>query len=310
MEVKIIQILGITILLLRQFLIPVLLLYWLTRKSRSRVNLIFKLLTAWTFFIYIFFAGQWSFLPYILRYVFPLLLIALSLKQLLRIKHIVVLDQKKFSGWTKITLQFLWILWFGNNCIEVIRGFRTPEPGIRVSFPLKEGFVAHGGSSTIINYHHADSTAQQYALDISRLNTWGLRASGFFPENLDKYAIYRDTVFSPCDGIIVKTQDGLDNVPPGAEVKANPAGNHIVVQYKNSLIVMAHLQKHSLMVSTGAVVRKGQPLACVGNSGHTSEPHLHIHAVADTDTARILKGNGIPIYFDGKFLVRNDRVKQ
>lgn len=69
--------------------------------------------------------------------------------------------------------------------------------------------------------------------------------------------------------------------------------------------------KNSLIVSTGDIVKKGQPIARVGNSGRTTNPHLHIHAIAGTDTNKIIEGgNGIPIYFDGKFPVRNDRMKK
>ena len=67
----------------------------------------------------------------------------------------------------------------------------------------------------------------------------------------------------------------------------------------------------NIMVTTGDIVKKGQPIARVGNSGRTSNPHLHIHACSGTDTSKILHGgNGIPIYFDGKFPVRNDRIKR
>ena len=74
---------------------------------------------------------------------------------------------------------------------------------------------------------------------------------------------------------------------------------------------MAHMLKNSIMVSTGDIVKKGQPLARVGNSGRTTQPHLHIHAITGTDTSKIIQGgNGIPIYFEGKFPIRNDRLKK
>ena len=74
---------------------------------------------------------------------------------------------------------------------------------------------------------------------------------------------------------------------------------------------MAHMLKNSLMVSTGNFVKRGQPIARVGNSGRTTNPHLHIHAIAGTDTSKIIEGgNGIPINFDGKFPIRNDIIKK
>jgi hypothetical protein len=308
-SLQIISIVAIVALTIMQLFLPLFFIYWTGfRENKSKINLIVKLVTVWTYSIFIFYAGQWGFLPFILRYIFLFLLIGATVKALSQFKTLVLFEKKKVWGWTKFVGQFLFALLFYFACDEVIRGFRTDEKGINIAFPLKEGFIGHGGSSTIINYHHADSTAQQYALDITNLNGWGLRASGIFPADLNKYEIYGDTIFAPCDGKIVKIQDGLDNVPPGVEVKSNPAGNHIVLEYQNSLIVFAHILKKSILISDGEMVKKGQPMARVGNSGHTSEPHLHIHAIEGTDTSNILKGNGIPIYFDNKFLTRNDRI--
>lgn len=54
-------------------------------------------------------------------------------------------------------------------------------------------------------------------------------------------------------------------------------------------------------------VREGQPIGKVGNSGNTSEPHLHIHAEYGGSSDRFGDGVGVPILFTEKgFLKRND----
>ena len=71
-------------------------------------------------------------------------------------------------------------------------------------------------------------------------------------------------------------------------------------------ILLAHFQKGSIEVAEGALVQEGQPLGRVGNSGNSSEPHLHIHAYlgnGDFD-----EGIGVPITFSGRFLVRGSTV--
>lgn len=229
----------------------------------------------------------------------------------MQFKRLALFDKKKIRDWAKFIGQVLFLLLLFWGCIETINGFSTNEKGIDISFPLTEGYISQGGSSELINYHHSDTTSQQYALDMVKLNSLGMHARGFLPDDLNKYAIYGDTIFSPCDGKIVKIKDGLDNVPIGVLDNLNPAGNHIVLEYENNLIVMAHMLKNSIMVSTGDIVKKGQPLARVGNSGRTTQPHLHIHAITGTDTSKIIQGgNGIPIYFEGKFPIRNDRLKK
>ena len=57
----------------------------------------------------------------------------------------------------------------------------------------------------------------------------------------------------------------------------------------------------SVVVAQGDKVTTGQILGKVGNSGNTSEPHLHIHAEKD--------GKGVPITFNDRFLVRNSLVR-
>jgi hypothetical protein len=287
-------------------------LYWVGfRKDKSKINLVLKLLAAWIYFLFIFYTGRWDFLSYSLRYIFMFLLIVVTIRALMQFKRLVLFEKKKIWDWVKFAGQVLFLLLMFWGCIEVINGFSADEKGIDLAFPLKEGFIGQGGNSKLINYHHSDTTSQQYALDIVKLNSLGMRAQGFLPDDLTKYAIYGDTIFSPCDGKIVSTKDGLNNVPIGAVDNLNPAGNHIILEYENNLILMAHMLKNSIRVSAGDSVKKGQPIARVGNSGCTTNPHLHIHAIAGTDTGKIIHGgNGIPIYFYGKFPIRNDRIKK
>lgn len=51
----------------------------------------------------------------------------------------------------------------------------------------------------------------------------------------------------------------------------------------------------------------GTPLGQVGNSGGSSEPHLHVHAQRPGMADAPLSGAPIPSLIEGRFLVRNDR---
>jgi len=78
----------------------------------------------------------------------------------------------------------------------------------------------------------------------------------------------------------VKVIDGLgDSIPPKRD-EVNLAGNHIVMSVESNIyILLAHLLKCSILVNEGEKVSQGQMIGRVGNSGNTTEPHLHMHCV-------------------------------
>ena len=75
------------------------------------------------------------------------------------------------------------------------------------------------------------------------------------------------------------------------------------------ILLLAHIKKGSFKIKQGDAIAKGQPLAEVGNSGNTSEPHLHIHALLKNTGDYLFTGEGIPMTFNGRFLVQNSRIK-
>jgi len=68
-------------------------------------------------------------------------------------------------------------------------------------------------------------------------------------------------------------------------------------------ILLAHLEQGSVMVQPGDRVAQGQQVGAVGNSGNTSEPHLHIHAQRGGSDEAFLDGAPVPILFDGRYMV-------
>ncbi|MBO1751932.1 M23 family metallopeptidase [Actinotalea sp. BY-33] len=69
-------------------------------------------------------------------------------------------------------------------------------------------------------------------------------------------------------------------------------GNHVVLRLADGThAVYAHLRRGSLEVSTGQEVRAGQVIARCGNSGNSSEPHLHVQRC---DAARVSRAVGLP----------------
>ena len=200
---------------------------------------------------------------------------------------------------------------------------RTPPPGtlVDLAFPLKGGtyLVVNGGSHPGINAHMATLDTrvprfrafrgQSYAVDIVKIDGLGMRAPGLQPSDPSVYDIYGAAVFAPCAGEIVVAVDGLPDMQVPDTDRTHMAGNHVILRCDGVEILLGHFRLGSIRVATGAQVELGDPIASVGNSGNTNEPHLHIHAQTPGTTNEPMSGEPLPISFSGRFLVRNNRIQ-
>jgi hypothetical protein len=197
-------------------------------------------------------------------------------------------------------------------------GYWPDRPAVDLTFPLRgeDYHVVHGGGTYPVNYHGLFASSQRYALDVAQLNDWGFRAAGLYPDRLRAYEVYGATVYSPLTGTVVDTTDHLPDLTPGRRQAEQPAGNHVWLRRDSLYVVLAHLKEGSVRVTPGEQVRAGHPIAAVGNTGNTSEPHLHLHAVTVTDRSApnpdslLGMGTPVPLKFDGRFLTRNDQFTQ
>lgn len=197
-------------------------------------------------------------------------------------------------------------------------GFWPDRSSVELTFPLQgtDYYVVQGGGTYPINYHGLFASAQRYALDVVQVNEWGFRAAGLAPEGLSAYEIYGEPVYSPLTGTVVDTAGHFPDLTPGERMPDHPAGNHVWLRQDSLYVVLAHLQEGSVQVTPGERVRTGERLAAVGNTGNTTEPHLHVHAVtlpdgpASNPDSLLGRGTPVPLRFDGRFLTRNDQFTQ
>lgn len=249
----------------------------------------------------------WGILPYWLRWLWPALFLAAAIRAVLRQRGRDVSQAKSAPALNGI-IGLAFTAMFGAQIVGAIQARSYPGEALDLQFPLEGGafVVGHGGSRVGVNYHNAHPV-QRYALDISGLNAVGLRAWSLGPAPLDRYAVWGQTLHSPCDAVVRSVVVDLpDHQPPKGDPD-NPAGNHVELQVGDIRICLAHMQRGSVLVKKGDRVRAGDPLGKVGKSGNTTEPHLHIHAVRGGESLR--DGEGVPITFNGRFLVRNDVVR-
>jgi murein DD-endopeptidase MepM/ murein hydrolase activator NlpD len=144
--------------------------------------------------------------------------------------------------------------------------------------------------------------AQRYALDVVQLDG-GVATFAGDPAVNASYFVYGDEVVAAAPGRIAATRDGVpDNTPPGAP--GNVGLDDLVGNFVNqelgdgSFALYAHLQPSSLRVRPGDVVQRGQVLGLVGNSGNSSEPHLHFHVMDAQGGSSNLIADGLPFVFD------------
>jgi murein DD-endopeptidase MepM/ murein hydrolase activator NlpD len=142
--------------------------------------------------------------------------------------------------------------------------------------------------------------AQRYAIDWVRLFDDGRTFRGD-PRDNASYRAFGARVMAVADGVVADTLDGLPENIPDPVARAVPitpgtaSGNYIVENLgDDASAVYAHLQPGSLLVKTGDHVRRGQVLARVGNTGNSSEPHLHFHL---SDRPHALDAEGLPYAF-------------
>ena len=89
--------------------------------------------------------------------------------------------------------------------------------------------------------------------------------------------------------------ESVDDNVPGSMNPAVPAGNHLVIDHGNGeYSLLAHFRKGTVAVKTGDKVEPGQLVGRCGNSGNSSEPHLHYHL---QNAPRFGKGEGLPAQF-------------
>ncbi|MGD9894727.1 MAG: M23 family metallopeptidase [Dehalococcoidia bacterium] len=153
-------------------------------------------------------------------------------------------------------------------------------------------YVYWGGRSVYENYHAADA-GQRFAYDLIIARD-GVSHSGDGTQN-EQYNCFGQAVLAPGDGVVSEAVDGVADNTPGEMNPEMLLGNHVIIDHENGeFSFLAHLQQGSVQVEPGERVDAGDDIGRCGNSGNSSEPHLHYHMQS---TATIGEGAGLPAQF-------------
>jgi len=191
----------------------------------------------------------------------------------------------------------------------------SSQPPVVVGLPFRgDGWVAGdsvnpGGTHrrTVIPVRGADGrlvegefhVPERYAIDWVMVDDDARREIGPIDRNAS-YLAWGQEIVAVADGVVSRTRDGMvEGTPP-----LNPpnptvemaAGNYVMQAIGDGHYAFyAHLQPGSLRVAEGQRVARGQVIALLGNSGNSSEAHLHFHVSNANDP---LMSEGLPFVFD------------
>ena len=161
-----------------------------------------------------------------------------------------------------------------------------------------EWTVFWGGDTEELNYHVVNR-AQRNAFDfvIMDANNRTFRTDGRTNED---YFAFGMEIIAPSNGEVVLAVDGIRDNIPGRMNPMFPTGNTVIIRTENNeYMVFAHLKQHSVTVREGQMVRQGDVIGLCGNSGNSSEAHLHFHI---QNVENMLEGTGIKTYFSNIFV--------
>lgn len=171
----------------------------------------------------------------------------------------------------------------------------TGEIGqVHFRLPLDGPILVGWGGDKLNGNYHTRYPDQRWAYDL--LVTKNGKTHSGDGTQYDDYYCYGLPVLAPTDGEVVSVLDGMRDTPLQSSGVVTPAGgNQVILKVApGQYLFLCHLQRDSIAVREKDKVSRGQVLARVGNSGNTSEPHLHIHL---QDTPKLHLGEGIPLYF-------------
>jgi hypothetical protein len=173
--------------------------------------------------------------------------------------------------------------------------------------PFKGGvWLAGNGPSNISDHRRAvvaiDGRAyisQRFAIDWVLVGSNGNTFHDSRERN-ENFWSFGQPVLAVADGEVTEIVDDIPENTPGKlpipVTMHNIAGNHVIMRIAPDTYVMfAHLKQGSIAVRLHQKIKRGVPIAQVGNSGNTTGAHLHLQV---TDGNSALAAEGIPFIFN------------
>lgn len=197
---------------------------------------------------------------------------------------------------------------------------------VDLAYPLQGRWLVQNSPADRVPSHGTARFAASYAIDFVPVDESGRSApirlwTWLRPEPPERFPGFGRSVLAPVAGEVVGV---FDDVPDHAAFRGLPsvgyalsqgrraaagwealAGNHVLIQtVAGAVVALCHLQQGSVGVARGDQVEVGYVLGRCGNSGNSTEPHVHVQAI---DRVEVESATALPITFGGR-LPRNGEV--
>ncbi len=163
--------------------------------------------------------------------------------------------------------------------------------------PVTDCWTVYNGGPTPETSHSWSLLGQRYAYDLVKTDCAGWTAPDGARRPEEFYA-WDQPIVAPADGRVVVARDGHRDCPWIGVIDPlarDPLGNFVVIEHApGEYSLAAHLRRGSLAVRPGQWVERRTLIGRCGNSGHSTEPHLHWQLL---DAADFTRAVSLPVRF-------------
>jgi hypothetical protein len=196
---------------------------------------------------------------------------------------------------------------------------------IDLEYPFTGRWLTQNSPANRVPSHGTALFGSSYAIDFVPVNDAGRTApitigSLVRPERPERFPGFGRPVLAPIEGVVAAAHA---TEPDHAAYRGVPsigyaltqrrraeagwmalAGNHVLIESDGVVVAACHLRQGSVRVRPGQRVRIGDVLGRCGNSGNSTEPHVHVQAI---DSRDIQGASAVRMTFRGS-LPRNGEI--
>jgi hypothetical protein len=200
-----------------------------------------------------------------------------------------------------------------------------PQRVVDLEYPFSGRWLTQNSPANRVPSHGTTLFGTSYAIDFVPVDDTGRTAAITFvslvrPEPPETFPGFGRPVLAPIEGVVAAAHDaeadhpayrGMPSIGYALTQRRRSeagwvelAGNHVLIETEGVVVAVCHLQQGSVKVRPGQRVRVGDVLGRCGNSGNSTEPHVHVQAIDSRDIGR---ASAVRLIFRGS-LPRNGEI--